>query len=155
NGTTAVTVGQTLTIAQLTGLEFKPTANLFATSSTLTYSVNDPAANSTTGTATLAIASVPFRQPAGFNGDGRAEVLWHSNSSGDTGYWTADGNGTITGFHDYGSGATSYAVVGVGDFAGDGHQDVLFHNNTTGDTGFWTTSNGVVTGFHDYGLGAT
>ena len=43
NGTTAVTVGETLTVAQLTGLEFQPTAGLFGQSSTFTYSVKDPA----------------------------------------------------------------------------------------------------------------
>src|SRR6185437_9684551 len=48
NGTTPVTVGETLTVAQLTGLEFKPTAGQFNQSSTFTYSVKDPAGLSAT-----------------------------------------------------------------------------------------------------------
>jgi len=55
DGTTAVTTGQTLTGVQLTSLRFKPTPGLFNTSSTFTYTVSDPANNTATGTATLAI----------------------------------------------------------------------------------------------------
>jgi hypothetical protein len=57
NGTTAVTAGETLTVAQLTGLTFKPTAGQFSQSSTFTYTVTDPAGLSTAGSATLAIGA--------------------------------------------------------------------------------------------------
>src|SRR6185437_13295855 len=57
NGTTSVTVGQSLTVAQLTGLEFKPTAGVFGQSSTFTYSVKDPAGLSASGSETLAIGA--------------------------------------------------------------------------------------------------
>ena len=52
---TAVTAGESLTIAQLTGLAFTPSAGLFNATSSFTYSVTDPANNSSTGTATLSI----------------------------------------------------------------------------------------------------
>ena len=55
DGVTAVTAGQTLSVAQLTGLMFKPTAGLFGQSSALSYKVTDPSGLSTTGAATLAI----------------------------------------------------------------------------------------------------
>ena len=55
DGVTAVTAGQTLSVAQLTGLMFKPTAGHFGQSSTFGYNVTDPSGLSTTGTATLAI----------------------------------------------------------------------------------------------------
>ena len=55
DGTTAVTTGEVLTLAQLTGLEFTPTANAFHASSTFTYSATDPLNNRSLGTATLAI----------------------------------------------------------------------------------------------------
>ena len=57
DGTTPVTADETLTAAQFTGLEFTPTHDAFATSSALTYTATDPAANSATGTATLAIGA--------------------------------------------------------------------------------------------------
>ncbi len=55
DGITAVSLNQVLTATQLTGLQFKPTANLFGQRSTLSYRVVDVAGNSTTGSATLAI----------------------------------------------------------------------------------------------------
>jgi Ni,Fe-hydrogenase III small subunit len=54
-GVTAVTAGETLTVAQLTGLMFTPTAGAAAESSSFTYTVSDPAGLSTAGSATLAI----------------------------------------------------------------------------------------------------
>src|SRR6201999_4214613 len=54
---TAVTAGETLTAAQLAGLEFTPTAGAFDTTSSFTYSVTDPAGNNSTGTATLSIGA--------------------------------------------------------------------------------------------------
>ncbi len=55
DGVTPVTVGETLTVAQLTGLEFTPTAGDTAFSSQFTYSVTD-SGGSSLGTATLNIA---------------------------------------------------------------------------------------------------
>jgi hypothetical protein len=67
NGTTAVTAGETLSVAQLTGLTFKPTAGQFSQSSSFTYTVADPASLSATGSATLAIGpdtTPPTTSPA-------------------------------------------------------------------------------------------
>jgi hypothetical protein len=57
DGVTAVTVGQSLTVAQLTGLEFKPTSGAFAQSSSFGYSVSDPTGATTSGGATLSIGA--------------------------------------------------------------------------------------------------
>ena len=56
DGTTAISAGETLSIAQLTGLLFGPAPSAFNSSSTLVYAVEDPAGNIATGTATLSIA---------------------------------------------------------------------------------------------------
>ena len=56
DGVTQVTLGEQLTVAQLTGLEFKPTVGLFGRTSTLTYSVTDPLGTTATGSASLTIA---------------------------------------------------------------------------------------------------
>src|SRR5258708_3809089 len=55
DGLTAVYVGETLTVAQLTSLMFKPTFGVFGQSSTFTYKVTDPSGVSAVGSATLAI----------------------------------------------------------------------------------------------------
>ncbi|WP_420382179.1 Ig-like domain-containing protein [Novosphingobium sp.] len=56
-GGIAITSGQALTIAQLTGLMFTPTAGLSTASSTLAYSVTDPAGNKTSASATLIVST--------------------------------------------------------------------------------------------------
>src|SRR5205085_4281759 len=56
-GTTAVTAGETLTVAQLTGLTFKPTTGVSGQTSTFNYTVTDPSALSATGSASLAIGA--------------------------------------------------------------------------------------------------
>lgn len=105
------------------------------------------------GSATISVAAGSVSD---FDGDGRSDVLWHDNANGDTGYWTTDSNGAVTGLHDYGSGSTAYAVVGVGDFDGDGKAEALWYSAANADTGYWTTdANGTVTGFYDYGKGST
>jgi hypothetical protein len=55
NGTTSVAVGNTLTVAQLTGLVFKPTGGVVERISTLSYDVSDPAGTSVNGSALLAV----------------------------------------------------------------------------------------------------
>ena len=57
DGTTAVTVGQTLTVAQLTGLTFKSAATGAGKISSLNYSVSDPAGKSSAGTALLVVGA--------------------------------------------------------------------------------------------------
>ena len=57
NGTTAVTLGESLTVAQLTGLEFVPTPGASSQSSTFGYKVTDPSGSSGTGSAALAIGT--------------------------------------------------------------------------------------------------
>src|SRR5208283_3090119 len=63
DGVTQVSTGETLTVAQLTGLEFEPTAGTFGQSSNFAYSVTDPSGFSAAGTATLAIGAGPAVSP--------------------------------------------------------------------------------------------
>jgi hypothetical protein len=55
NGTTLVTIGEALPVAQLTGLEFVPTTGASAQSSSFSYSVSDPTGSTASGSATLKI----------------------------------------------------------------------------------------------------
>ena len=87
DGVTAVTAGQTLSVAQLTGLMFKPTAGLFGQSSTFSYKVTDPSGLSTTGAATLGIG--PAAVPTGYSPNG-SSIMGGSGGSLVTsaGAWT-------------------------------------------------------------------
>src|SRR5260370_41210096 len=57
DGVTKVYVGEILTVAQLTGLNFLPTPGLFSQRSTFSYSAADPSGAKASGSATLAIGS--------------------------------------------------------------------------------------------------
>ena len=57
DGTTQVTLGQSLTATQLVGLEFVPTAGASAQTSSFKYSVTDPTGATATGNATLNIGA--------------------------------------------------------------------------------------------------
>jgi hypothetical protein len=78
DGVTPVTLGETLTVAQLTGLTFRPTTSAANLSTLFAFTVSDPSGNTASGAATLAIAStsssnapsaatatVPAARPAG------------------------------------------------------------------------------------------
>ena len=57
DGITPVKVGEILTVAQLTGLRFRPTFNSSGQSSSFTFTVSDPAGNAVSATATLTISA--------------------------------------------------------------------------------------------------
>jgi glycosyl hydrolase family 113/VCBS repeat protein/FG-GAP repeat protein len=84
-------------------------------------------------------------QTGDFNGDGKADILWH-NSNGDTSIWLLTANGTQTqvlSTTDLGVVPTSWNVINTGDFNGDGTSDILWHNSN-GNTSIWLmTSNGT------------
>lgn len=54
---TVVTMGEALTVAQLTGLTFAPTAGVFSTTSQFSYTVIDPAGLSAAGSAALTVGA--------------------------------------------------------------------------------------------------
>src|SRR5215472_12496915 len=50
DGITPVALGETLTVAQLIGLKFRPTLDSFGTSSTVAFTLSGPAGNTTAST---------------------------------------------------------------------------------------------------------
>ncbi len=92
-----------------------------------------------------------------FDGDGRADVLGHDQSTGSVVAWLSSKSttmvpGTTTSLAAE-SGQTSlgqadpsaWTVAGVEDFNGDGYADVLWHDQSTGLTGTWLSSKSTST----------
>jgi ELWxxDGT repeat protein len=84
-----------------------------------------------------------------FYGTGTTDILYRSNSSGDT-WIEAMSNGAFASWNQIGGSNTTYRVAGVGDFYGTGTQDILYRNISTGDTWFeqMGTNNDPFAGWH-------
>jgi hypothetical protein len=70
-----------------------------------------------------------------FNGDGRGDLVWRNEATGQTSLWLM--NGTT-----FSSGATlmqslAWRPALTGDFNGDGRTDLLWRNEATGETSMW------------------
>jgi hypothetical protein len=88
-----------------------------------------------------------------FNGDGRTDVFWYNEVTGETSAWLIDG-GSVLAF-------TLYATVpltsgwsiegeGFGDFNADGRTDVFWYNRVTGETSAWLIDGGTILAFTLY-----
>jgi hypothetical protein len=73
-----------------------------------------------------------------FDGDGKADIVWHDAASGEVRIWTVDGSnktGEIqVGFIDT---AMGWVLAGTGDFNGDGKLDLLWFSPSTGSVKIW------------------
>lgn len=88
---------------------------------------------------------------ADINGDGRADLIWQHQATGQLGAWLM--NGATVGAQSLLSTYVTdlaWKVRGVGDVNGDGYADLIWQNITTGGLGVWYLQNFAVT--HQYGL---
>lgn len=78
-----------------------------------------------------------------FNGDGRDDVLWHSNTGRVTNWLGQTNGGFIGNFGNAdGQAGTDWHIVGVGDFNGDGRDDILWRNDDGSVTDWLAQPNG-------------
>ena len=81
-----------------------------------------------------------------FNGDGRVDLLWRSDT-GALSDWLGTANGGFTNNDGNAAGfaPTSWHIVGTGDFNGDGHGDILWRSDTGALSDWLGTSSGGFT----------
>ncbi len=79
-----------------------------------------------------------FLQQVGydFDGNGKADILWHNAATGGTSIWFMNGTTRVSG-DNIGALDPAWQVKGVADFNGDGNADILWRNSVTGDVAIW------------------
>jgi hypothetical protein len=70
-----------------------------------------------------------------FDGDGKADLLWHNVTIGSNVYWRAGNYQQRRGLAS--NGDIAWWIVGVGDFNGDNRSDILWRNRSTGANIYW------------------
>jgi hypothetical protein len=86
-----------------------------------------------------------------FNGDTKADILWHHATTGSVAMWLMNGAAISS---DLGVGMVSdpdWKIVGVGDFNGDTKADILWRHATTGMVAMWLMNGAAISS--DLGVG--
>lgn len=85
------------------------------------------------------------------DGDGRGDIVWHHDDTGETQIWYLDGQRVtrrMTVLGEEGNPAyvgLPFRIVGVGDMDDNGHGDIVWHHDDTGETQIWSVAEGRVT----------
>ncbi len=91
-----------------------------------------------------------FPTEGDFNGDGRPDILWQNQSTGDIVFWQMDGTTVLSQSLIGNVPDTNWKIVDYADFNQDGKSDILWQNQATGDVCIWlmdgTTLIGVIPG---------
>jgi len=80
-----------------------------------------------------------------FNGDGRADIVWQHQTTGETSVWIMNGTTLVSGtlLAPAGVGDTNWKIKAVTDLNGDGQPDLVWQNTATGYLAAWLM-NGTV-----------
>ena len=74
---------------------------------------------------------------ADFNRDGKADLVWHNQQTGQVVYWLMDGVFAWTSGFFPGPVSPTWRIASIRDFDLDGHPDIWWHNQATGDMTVW------------------
>ena len=77
-----------------------------------------------------------FAGTGDFNADGRSDILWHNDTSGQLVLWEMNGTSILSNTT-AGWTAKGWDVADIGDYNHDGHADLLLRNATTGAMAEW------------------
>jgi hypothetical protein len=72
-----------------------------------------------------------------FNTDGKPDIVWHNNASGNLRVWYMDGVTRTSQISIDGVGDTRWRVAGIGDFNGDQKPDIIWQHDTAGWLAVW------------------
>ena len=72
--------------------------------------------------------------PNDFDGDGKSDILWRHNTTGEIMTWFINGTTKVSGGLPWWAVSDlSWVIKDTGDFDGDGKSDILWRNNTSGE----------------------
>ncbi len=72
-----------------------------------------------------------------FNGDGKADMVWRNNATGDSILWLMNGASVLAGSGNLTFVPSPWQIAGIGDFNRDGFSDLLWRNMSTGEDSIW------------------
>lgn len=75
--------------------------------------------------------------PDDLDGDGRPDVVWQNEVTGQRVLWLLDGTRQKGSYVDLGTMPVQWRIAALGDFDGDGRNDLVWENQATGERGFW------------------
>jgi sRNA-binding regulator protein Hfq len=80
-----------------------------------------------------------------FDGDGKADILWRNDATGDVAIFLMNGL-TIADSRVVTTINSAWSIVGAGDFDGDGKTDILWHNAATGEVAIFLMNGSAILG---------
>ena len=78
-----------------------------------------------------------------FNGDGKSDILWRNDATGDNYLWTMNGT-SVASAAAVANAALAWKVAGSGDYNGDGKADVLWRNSSSGELYIWLMNGATI-----------
>lgn len=72
-----------------------------------------------------------------FDGNGKADILWHNDTTGQVYIWFIDGDVRTSRWSPGTVSDLAWQIIGAGDFNGDRKADILWRNTTNGEVVIW------------------
>src|SRR6266850_1019837 len=83
--------------------------------------------------ALCSVCGMVFAVERDFDGDGRADILWRNQATGENYIYFMDGKVVIAEGYIRTVSDLNWKIVGVGDLDGNGRSDILWRNSSTGE----------------------
>src|SRR5262249_33478516 len=97
-----------------------------------------------TGFATVADSSWAIAGVADFDGDGKADILWHNGATGANALWLMNSGAIASAATVNAMSDLTWTIVGTDDFDGDGKADILWRNTASGQNSVWLMNGAAV-----------